>query len=172
MSPDRGSRLRLRQWLGERRAEFEQRLLEASPSLARSRRGLIRWLGPDDDVWSLVFGEQTPERDGVAPGEWDAAGIVPSHEAAPGLVLVAARSRVSELDAADLETALDLLAYLGERRGQPTWLVNAYFTGGRLLSGPDTPAAWHQAIEESQRGLGARAETERFIHLYLPDGAS
>jgi hypothetical protein len=171
------SRLRLQQWLDERRAEFEQRLLEAAPSLAASRRGLIQWLPPEDlgeALWPLVLGAPTPREDGFWPDagpDWDAAGTVPDLQGGSGLVLVAARSNVDELaeDEDRVRASLAFLSYLNEQRRHPTWLVNVYFTGDRQLSGPDPPEVWRQAIEEQHRSLGA--PSDRAIDLFLPDGA-
>ena len=170
------SRLRLHKWLNERRAEFEQRLLEAAPSLAGARRGLIQWLPREDlgeDLWPLVLGSPTPQEDGFWPDagpDWDAAGTVPDHAGGSGLVLVSAYSNVDELAGADrLPAALAFLDYLNEQRRQPTWLVNVYFTGDRQLSGPDPPEVWRQAIEQQRRSLGP--PSDRAIDLFLPDGA-
>lgn len=103
----RGSRRQIREWVCERRQEFEDALAESSSTFRVQLTSSVNWIAPHatdglheyrDELWNMLA-STSPQKDGFWPARgpvWDAAGHVPV-EGALGAVLVEAKSHVGEL---------------------------------------------------------------------------
>jgi hypothetical protein len=109
---DRGSKLRIAEWVNRRAAALNQTLLDSSSTLRDFCTGSLRWRSPllekdfheySDDLWrALRLPTPDPVRDGFWPRglpHWDGVATVPGPHGNRGLLLVEAKSHTNELKA-------------------------------------------------------------------------
>jgi hypothetical protein len=111
---DRGSKLRIAEWVNDRAPELNRSLLAASPTLRDFvGRHKIEWLSPlrrdgnrelADDLWArLDWRALDPTAQGFWPRgqpNWDAVALLTGPIGIPGLILLEAKSHTAELRSA------------------------------------------------------------------------
>lgn len=105
----KGSRLRVSEWIHDRRERLELELCRQVPSLdeyVAEPGSSINWVAPNaagkeirDSIWPLVLPPPTPQEDGFWPARgpvWDAAGHVGGRDGL-GVVLIEGKAHTAEL---------------------------------------------------------------------------